>query len=107
MAGATGMVALLPPGHADHGLELGAVYQMPGGRWALLERVRGDSLALRYVDARRALVLDDAEVQLSVRMAPRLRLAWRAADWAARREVVRQIERDTLARVQALLECDR
>ena len=79
---------------------------MPGGRWAVLECVHGDALRLRYVDARRAVVLDDARVQLSVRMAPRLRLAWRAGDWAARRRVVQEIERVALLAVQALLGVD-
>jgi hypothetical protein len=106
MLAAHGRAAPVRHTPADHGLEQGAVYQMPGGRWAVLECVQGDALRLRYVDARRALVLDDARVQLSVRMAPRLRLAWRADDWAARRRVVREIERDILQAVQALLEAD-
>ena len=70
----------------DFLLEIGAVYRLPSGRFAvLLEQSPGECL-LHQVDVHRAREVPDGQLTLSPVAANRCRLAWHPYQWAQRQQ---------------------
>jgi hypothetical protein len=65
--------------------EPGAVYRLPSGAFAFLNSVGTDAVwQLEVVDLHRCLVIENSAMEISDRMADRLKLAWHAGQWAVK-----------------------
>ncbi|EYC52895.1 hypothetical protein AZ34_11950 [Hylemonella gracilis str. Niagara R] len=66
-------------------MEPGAIYRLPSGRFAMLMAINADACTLGVVDVHRVVLLSGGELALSHAAAARLRVAWHADQWQARR----------------------
>lgn len=73
-------------------LELGAVYRLPSGRFALLMMQTPGGCLFHTVDVHRTHTIVDQPVTLSPAMASRCRVAWHAHQWADRAQARALVE---------------
>ena len=65
-------------------LEVGAIYRLLSGRFAILLEQSGDGCLFCAVDVHRACEVPDAQLTLSPSASNRCRLAWHPHQWATR-----------------------
>lgn len=73
-------------------LEVGAIYRLLSGRFAILVEQSRDECLFHAVDVHRAREVPDGQLTLSPSAANRCRLAWHPHQWAQRKQERMELE---------------